>query len=190
MGKKRFNINIENNFEEDLNIYGDIYIQLVVPNNNSIIRSYVNCLYWITNSLYNTSSRNLGYKSKLQEQITNLLKYKIVEFIQNNRDNNKFINKQFPKKKNYFNSELNKFIKRIINTDGNIELYILSILYDFPILLFDKYNNIFKVYLQGKIYDNNFKNFKKTNILKNSIIIKMEFEDNNNVPKNIYSVYY
>ena len=83
---------IENNFEEELNIYGDIYIQLVVPNNNSIIRSYVNCLYWITNSLYNTSSRNLGYKSKLQEQITNLLKYKIVEFIQNNRDNNKFIN--------------------------------------------------------------------------------------------------
>ena len=193
LGKKRFNMNIENNFEEELNIYGDIYIQLVVPNNNSVIRSYVNCLYWITNSLYNTSSRNLGYKSKLQEQITNLLKYKIVEFIQNNRDNtkfSKFINKQFPKKKNYFSSNLNKFIKKTVNTDGSIELYILSILYDFPIILFDKYNNIFKVYLQGKVYDSKFKNFKKNSVLKNSIIIKMEFEDNSNVPKNIYSVYY
>ena len=72
----------------------------MVPNNNSIIRSYVNCLYWITNSLYNTSSRNLGYKSKLQEQITNLLKYKIVEFIQNN--------------KIIINLLINNFLKKII----------------------------------------------------------------------------
>ena len=189
LGRKGSKVNIEDNYEEELNKYGDIYIQMIIPNNNSIIRAYVNCLYWITNSLYNTSSRNLGYNSKLQSQISNLLKYKMVEFIENN-PTNKVILKEFPKNKNYFNSNINKFIKNIVNTTGELELYILSILYDFPIILFDKYNKIYKVYYMGNIFTDKLKNFEKKETLKQSIIIKFEFEENNDIPKNIYSIYY
>ena len=60
---------------------GSQYIQEIVNNNNSIIRAYINGLYWITNPLYHVDNRNLGFKSVLQDKITNIIKVKIINFI-------------------------------------------------------------------------------------------------------------
>ena len=85
IGKRKFyktgkSIEEENN-ENLLEILGDIHIQNIILNNNTILRAFANCYYWINNPLYDISSRNLGYNSELQTQITYIIKAKIIDFI-------------------------------------------------------------------------------------------------------------
>ena len=86
---------------KDLIELGKQLIQEVKNNDNSVIRAYVNSFYWINNPLYDIESRNLGYFSDLQNNITNLFKAYIIDYIQNNiydKDFAKDIEKYFSKK--------------------------------------------------------------------------------------------
>ena len=66
---KNFEINFDENYNELVEL-GNQFNQNIINNKDSVIRAYVNCYYWINNPLYDISSRNLGYNSELQTQIT------------------------------------------------------------------------------------------------------------------------
>ena len=155
IGKRKINNNIINidNEEYILLELGNQYIQEIINNNDTILRAYSNCYYWINNSLYSKESRNLGYNSTLQTQIVYIIKAKIIDFIQNNKNNKKFekLKESFYDKKNFFKSSINKFRKTNVNTDGKIELLVLSYLFPIPIVVYDNYSKVKNLYLQGEI---------------------------------------
>jgi hypothetical protein len=178
---------------------GKQLIQPIIPNKDSIIRAYVNSYYWINNQLYDVESRNLGYTSEFQTNLTYLFKANIIDYIQNiinkvniNSDIKKYLEKYFKDKDNFFDSALNKFRKTSFNTDGRIELFILSYLIPIPIVVYDNYSNVKYIFLQGelKVTDETIKNFTNAKNLNKTIFLKFDYDNSSTIPKNIYSIYY
>jgi hypothetical protein len=198
IGKRQMMIKNNQFIEEDFPELIELGKQLIQPvegNKDSVIRSFVNCFYWINNPLYDDDSRNLGYSSDLQTSIAYLFKANIIDFIQNNRNNqeiNKYLINYFKDEENFFESTINKFRKSSYNTDGKIELFILSHLIDLPIVVYDNYSNVKYLFLQGevKVSDETIKNFTKEDKLNKTVFIKFEYDGSNKIPKNIYSIYY
>jgi hypothetical protein len=184
LGKRKIK-NIENNDIEDkeLVIIGNKGIQEIIPNADSIIRAYANSYYWVNNKLYDNDSRNLGYISELQTKLTYLLKANIIEYMQNNIININSANE------NFFNSSLNKFRKLGVNTDGKMELSVLSKIINIPIIVYDNYYNVKYIYNNGDII---FKpeNFEKFISNKNNIFIKFDFDGSTIIPNRISSIYF
>uniref|UniRef100_A0A6C0EDD6 Early transcription factor VETF large subunit n=1 Tax=viral metagenome TaxID=1070528 RepID=A0A6C0EDD6_9ZZZZ len=203
LGKRQFSKQktVINEFYPELVQLGKQYIQEIIPNKDSLIRAYVNSYYWINNPLYDIESRNLGYNNDLQTTITYLFKANIIDFIQNIIEKNdninsneikKYLKKYFKNNDNFFESTLNKFRKTSLNTDGLIELYILSYLINLPIIVYDNYSNVKSIFLQGEIEINKqtIKNFTSDETKNKSIFIKLNYENLLDIPKNIYSIYY
>ena len=197
IGRKKISkldINIEENYP-NLIEFGTQLIQPVISNQNSIIRAYVNSYYWMQNNLYDKDMRNLKYFSDLQNMLTNLFKANIIDYITTdiqNVDIKKELEKYFDTKNNIFTSTLNRFRKNNNNTDGIVELTILSYIFPYPIVIYDNYNNVKYIFLNGKV-DVNEKTIKKytnENVQYNTIFLKFEYEGNNNIPNKIYSIYY
>ena len=195
---KNINMNkqdIEEDFQELLEL-GKQYIQEIIPNKDSIIRAYINSYYWINNPLYDVESRNLKYTSTLQTSLTYLFKANIIDFIQNNINDDKniksYIEKYFKNNDNFFESSLNKFRKTSFNTDGKVELFILSHLIDIPIVVYDNYSTVKYIFLQGeiKVTDETIKQFTSDKNLNRTIFLKFNFDNSKTIPKNIYSIYY
>ena len=131
----------------------------------------------------------------LQLAMTNLFKANIIDFILNNKNNpeiNKFLIKYFKDDDNFFESTLNKFRKSSYNTDGKIELYILSHLIDLPIVVYDNFLNVKYIFLQGevKVTNETIKNFTSELKLSKTIFLKFEFDGSNKIPKVVSSIYY
>ena len=201
IGKRQFNRNNNDILEQDefpeLIELGKQLLQEIISNKDSIIRAYVNSYYWINNPLYDIESRNLGYFSELQTNLTYLFKANIIDYIQNYLNKGdinvtKYLDKYFKNDKNFFESGLNKFRKLSYNTDGKIELFVLSYLIQIPIVVYDNYSNIKYIFLQGEIPVNSetIKTFTNEKNLNKTIFIKFDFDNSNNIPKNIYSLYY
>jgi hypothetical protein len=195
---KNINMNkqdIEEDFQELLEL-GKQYIQEIIPNKDSIIRAYINSYYWINNPLYDVESRNLKYTSTLQTSLTYLFKANIIDFIQNNINDDKniksYIEKYFKNNDNFFESSLNKFRKTSFNTDGKVELFILSHLIDIPIVVYDNYSTVKYIFLQGeiKVTEETIKQFTSETNLNRTIFLKFNFDNSKTIPKNIYSIYY
>ncbi len=187
---------VEDTYPELIEL-GKQFIQLVIGNKDSIIRAYVNSYYWINNPLYDIESRNLGYLSDLQTSLTYLFKADIIDFIQNNLHKGdpaikKYLENYFKNEQNFFESTLNKFRKTSFNTDGKVELFILSHLIPLPIVVYDNYSNIKYIFLQGEIpvTSENIKTFTSDKNLNKTIFLKFEFDSSNTIPKNINSIYY
>ena len=191
MYKKNNDEEIIEDFPEIIEL-GNQLIQQIVSNKDSIIRAYVNCYYWINNNLFDIESRNLGYYSELQTILTNQFKAKIIDFILNIKKDNKYIKQYFKNNNNFFDSTINKFRKSSYNTDGILELYILSFIIDYRIVVYNNYNNIQYIYLQGNIEVNKetSKTFTSNEFQLNTIFLKFDYDENSNIPKNIYSIYY
>ena len=179
-------------------VLGDQYIQKIINNQDSIIRAYLNCYYWINNPLYDIESRNLNYTSDLQTNLTYIFKAQIIDFIQNsnfmeNEKIKKYLQNYFKKSSNFFESSLNKFRKTSLNTDGMVELFILShLIPTIPIVVYDNYLKVKYIFLQGeiKITDEIINNFTKKSSLNKTIFLKFNYENSLSIPNNIYSIYY
>jgi hypothetical protein len=184
LGKRKIKI-IDNtdNDDKELIIIGDKAIQEIMPNADSIIRAYANSYYWVNNKLYDNQSRNLGYFSDLQTKLTYLLKANIIEYMHNNIININSANESF------FNSSLNKFRKLGVNTDGKMELSVLSKIINIPIIVYDNYYNVKYIYNNGDII---FKpeNFQKFLSNKNNIFIKFDFDGSTTIPNRVSSIYF
>ena len=201
IGKKQFakiKKSIVDDQIPDLIEIGKQLSQEIIPNQDSIIRAFINSYYWINNQLFDKNERNLGYYSYLQTNIMYLFKAKIIDFIQNiyNVKDNKNILNYF---KNYFNNEyyieniLNKLRKTSFNTDGKIELYILSHLINIPIVVYDNYSNIKYIYLQGNIEvnDKTIDKFTNDEVKHKTIFLKFIYDNvEKNIPRQIFSIYY
>ncbi len=200
IGKRQLINKNSNEINEDyleLIELGKQLIQPIVSNKDSILRAYVNCFYWINNPLYDVESRNIGYFSDLQTQLTNQFKAKIIDFIfkiknENNEKYLKYIKKYFNNNEFEFNDALNKYRKQTYNTDGKLELYILSFVIDTRIVVYNNFNVVIGLYLNGEvpITDETIKNFTEEQYRNKTIFIKMDFDGINTIPKNIYSIYY
>lgn len=86
--------------------------------------------------------------------MTNLFKANIIDFILNNQNNeeiNKFLINYFKDDDNFFESTINKFRKSSYNTDGKVELYILSHLTDLPIVVYDNFLNVKYIFYKVKL---------------------------------------
>lgn len=195
IGRKRLSkkddLNIEEDYPELIQI-GNLMKQPIIKNKDSVIRAYSNCLYWINNKLYDIESRNLGYLSELQTQITYLLKAKIIDFILANKDNKKFetqLSKFIDNKGDFFESAINKFRKTTVNTNGMVELLVLSYIFPkYPILLYDNFEEIKFIFNSGKLpvnKDNINKFINKEDVIR----IQFDYENMNEVPNKIYSIY-
>jgi hypothetical protein len=176
---------------------GKQLIQVVIPNKDSVIRAYVNSYYWCKNPLYDTESRNLGYINELQTTLTFLFKAYIIDFVQNSLLKNdikinQYLQKYFKNEDNFFESTLNKFRKTTLNTDGKVELFILSHIIDIPIIVYDNYSNIKYIFLQGEIpvTTETIKQFTVVDKLNKSIFLKFDFDNSSIIPRNIHSIYY
>lgn len=198
IGKRQLTFKTNQIIEDDvpeLVELGKQLIQQIELNKDSIIRAFVNCFYWINNPLYDDDSRNLGYTSDLQTDMTNLFKANIIDFILNNQNNeeiNKFLINYFKDDDNFFESTINKFRKSSYNTDGKVELYILSHLTDLPIVVYDNFLNVKYIFLQGevKVTNETIKNFTSELKLSKTIFLKFEFDGSNKIPKAVSSIYY
>jgi len=197
LGKRRLKQFQVEEEEEEIPTFeqiGTMLIQEVLPNNNSVVRAYVNSYFWINNNLYDNESRNLGYDSKFQVELSNLFKANIIDYLQNNIENIELSNdlKEYFRdpNSNIFYNAIKKFRKNIYNTDSILELIILSYMFPYPILLYNNYNEIIGIFSNGSV---NVNEKTKTKYLENkdkSINIKFYFETNNNIPNKIFSIYY
>jgi hypothetical protein len=134
--------------------------------------------------LYDIESRNLGYYSTLQTDITYLFKANIIDWIQNNTKNKHDTN--------FFESSVNKFRKSSYNTNGIEELKILSMLIPIPIVVYDNFSNVKYLFLQGEVpvTTDSIKNFTSEQKLNKTIFLKFEYDSSSSIPNKIYSIYY
>lgn len=200
IGKRQINKSTNNIIDKsnpELIELGKQLVQEIISNKDSIIRAYINSYYWINNPLYDIMARNIGYVSELQTNLTYIFKANIIDFIQNNLnqgDENvmKYLKQYFKNDDNFFESTLNKFRKTSFNTDGKLELYVLSQLIPNPIVVYDNFSAVKYLYLQGevKITPETIANFTSSDNIHKTIFIKFEFDGTNTIPKTIYSIYY
>ena len=199
LGKRRINKNnskVEEDFPELIK-FSDQFIQEIIPNNDSIIRAYVNGYYWLNNKLYDIESRNLNYSSEIQNKITNLFKANMIDYIQNNIYNTEYSNSikdivDLKESKNFFVSAINKIRKNKINTSGLLELITLSFMFDYSIVVFNNFNNVKYILSNGmvKVNEKTIKKYLEKSRRQNTIFLKFDFEDKNIIPKKIYTIYY
>jgi hypothetical protein len=137
-------------------------IEQLVKKDNGFYRSIINGLYWIKNPLLDTEYRNLGYDSTLQNDIVNLFKGKIIQWLfdENNLQDlySHFNIKSIPQLKEKLVSQ------EAIDSMYRYELYILSEIlnykiivlnqYDEKILEFNKNNNLDIITIKYEIYNN------------------------------------
>lgn len=76
----------------------DAYTQNIILYNYSIIRTYVNGFYWIKHELYTLDARNLGYYSSGQNELVNLFRSLIIDWL-NVPDNVKLLSEMDDKTK-------------------------------------------------------------------------------------------
>lgn len=164
---------------------GNNLSQEIVSNQNSNIRAFINSYYWLKNPLYSKDRRNLGYHSQIQNKLVFLLKAKIIDFVLQYNDKVPNILQKYFDTKHKINGKLMEFAKSPLNTTGDFEFFVLNKLYNIPIIVTNKYNEITKVFNDGKITYKNFKNIS----FKNSIKIKQDITRDVKLPRKIYSIY-
>jgi hypothetical protein len=147
-------------------------IEQLVKTDNGFYRSIINGFYWIKNPLLELEYRNLGYESSLQNDIINLFKGKIIQWLleENNLQKiySKFSIKYIPQMKEKLMSQ------EALDSTYKYELFILS--------------DILKTTIQViNQYDEKILEFKTSTDNKDLITIKYDIY-NDNIVK-FYSIY-
>jgi hypothetical protein len=206
--------------ENPLKDIKDAFTQTVIPYNYSILRAYSNGYYWNKHVLYDSDIRNLGYYSNLQNELINIFRSIIIdwlnlpsniEYLCNLDENTKaIINNPIL----YLNENLNvnkdnvligtidiqkrliinKYIIGLIenNTETNYGLFELFILHKIHLIpLVILLNGVSKYYINNNsIIEINNKDEKTNYLIANNICINMEFNQNISYPFMIDVLYY
>jgi hypothetical protein len=197
IGKKKLGKIIDANYqqineEHSLQDMKDYYVQKVIHNNMSFYRAYANGFYWLQNEYNDNDSKNLGYYSPLQSEMSSYFRGNVINYLIN-EDNEKIIEDNLfehfhtKKKSTYI---INYVVKTASDnntiTDGFVELFIMSIINpDIPIVIYNDSNKILIVFDNGKVikdkdtdkYKNNNKNIniRFTYFLNNPTIGELKY---------------
>jgi len=202
--------------ENPLKDIKDAYTQVIIPYNNSILRAYANGYYWNKHILYEANIRNLGYYSNLQNELINMFKaiiidwlnlpsniyflYNLDESIKSIINNPIFDSAQFIKNDILISSYetqrrliINKYIISIIDNNletnyGLLELFILNKIHLIPIVLL--FNGVPTYFIDNKIIIIDNKDESKNYLISKNICINMEFNQNSSYPFMVDVLYY
>jgi len=207
IGKRKIKNLVEFNYQQlnqefQITDMKEYYLQRIIQNNLTIFRAYVNGYYWLKNKYSDIDTKNLGYYSPLQTELANYFRGTVIEWLNNKKNESKIkiILKYMDLKKSHIPSDyaIKLGENPAFRTNTIPELYILSIINDIPIVVYDDLNNPIYIYDDGLKYDktNNDLNKKDLNkyISKENkhkyINIKMIFISNNQIPDLIETIYY
>ncbi len=167
IGKRKNKIELMQNYEQlnydnPIRDIGNVYIQNIIDNNNTFYRAFANAYYWLLHPFNDNIIRNLGYYSHNQTILSNVYKSQVLDWIVNldNADEIKSISSYTNFKQQYFiskSSDVNTF------TNGLIELYILSKIYNlFVVINNENYDIIHIIHPEKDLF---LKNLKKMMVL-------------------------
>ena len=206
IGKRRGNKHLEVNYlqmniDNPMKDMKNYYLQHIINNNLSIFRAYVNGYYWLKHSYYDINSRNLGYYSQLQTDLSNYFRSLVIDWLQNNKNKN-IIKTDLIKYmgSNKSKDVINDFLIKLgteVNTLTNciVELYILNKIQKIPIIIFDENQTVIYIYDDGLKYhykDNKIMTKKEIDgYIKSvkSIQIRFIFITQNIFPDELYVIY-
>ncbi len=193
--KSARNIEIEN-LENPLENLGNMYVQNIIPNNNSLFRAFSNGFYWLKNPLYDETYRNLGYYSPLQTDMANYIRSAVIDWTKS-RANQKFIKDNLLKHFKVQNDFVKEYVIHISKNSGNAtdyvtELIILSLIYNVTILVYNNFNKLIYVFDNGKFIntDKSLKKYDNMEAKRDAVNLKFIFMGNEKVPVNIQVLYY
>ena len=175
IGKRKLKGIIESNYQQlnqDFPILDmkEYYVQKIINNNLTILRSYVNGYYWIKNEYNDPEIKNLGYYSPSQTELTNYFKGLIIEWIVNKKNNTtlKEIIPYMNLKKSYTISDYAIKLGNSTSYKTNTipELYILSKINNIPIIIYNDMNKPLYVFDNGIKYLDNDELYSKEDIKK------------------------
>jgi hypothetical protein len=189
--------------ENPLKDIKDAFQQSIIPYNYSILRAYCNGYYWIKHSLYATDGRNLGFYSELQNEIINIFRSLIIDWL-NIPDNVDLLENLDDKTKSILKHKLlfvdNRLNKRIlINTYiielmekskesnlGLLEVFILNKIHNISICYM--INGAGKYFINNKIIEikNNDSQYQKSE----NICINIELHSGTSYPYAADIIYY
>ena len=124
IGRRYYNRKTETDFhqlelENPLKDIKDAYTQVIIPYNNSILRAYSNGYYWHKHVLYEPNIRNLGYYSNFQNELINMFKSIIIDWLYL-PSNIYFLYNLDDKIKNIFNNPIFDSAHFLKNDDSNL----------------------------------------------------------------------
>lgn len=205
IGKRKQKNLIETNYQQlnaDFPLINikEYYLQKIIPQNLTIFRAYVNGFYWVKNKLNDIETRNLGYYSPLQTELTNYFKGLVIEWLKNKK-NEKEVNKLIEYMYLKGNSTILDYIIKLGRTSGStsnciVELAALSHINDYIIIVVNDINQPLYIFDGGIKYDYT-KNLnqdiskyldKKTR--NNKINVRLSYSTNNIIPDIIEVLYY
>jgi hypothetical protein len=194
IGRKREKQNEFNymqlNIENPMLMSKDTYIQTIIPDNYSIFRGYSNCYFWINNKYIESESRNLGYYSLLQTELSNYFKSLVIEWMRSEK-HIKLISHDIGKYitiKTTLDDTIRQFAINVLRVEGTttncvVELYVLSKINKIPIIVLNQENEVVYTFSNGMV-DN------KQNVnLEKSIVLRLTTIKGNDIPIKIESIY-
>lgn len=212
IGKRRSQKTQEINYQQ-LNLDNpmrdmkEVFVQNIIANNNTIYRAYSNGFYWLQYAYYDYESRNLGYYSILQTNISNYFKSLVIDWLISPKRHKEIKEVLMPyiSDRNKDNP-LNRLIIDIsseIETVTNcvIELHVLSRRFKSIIYVYDGSNNIVYLFDNGIIYDSvinktfgeindkKFAKYKTPEIKRKAIQMRFGFMHGIEIPESIDVIY-
>lgn len=191
--------------ENPLKDIKDAYIQNIISYNYSILRAYTNGYYWIKHELYTVDTRNLGYYSELQNEIINLFKSIIIDWL-NIPDNIDFLINLDLKTKSIINNPIlfmdkdsnkqliiNNYIVKLMenNIESNLglfELFILKQIHQISIVVL--INGIIKYFISDAIKEINEKTSENKYNKSKNICINLDLSEKSLYPSIVEVIYW
>jgi hypothetical protein len=162
IGKRKLKTLVEFNYQQlnqefQLTDMKDYYLQRIIQNNLTIFRAYVNGYYWINNKYNDPETKNIGYYSPLQTEISNYFRGSVIEWIQNKKNSSK-LNDIIPYMKLKKDKNPETYAIKIgdnpsFRTNTVPELYILSLINNIPIIVYNDLNIPIFIYDSGLKYE-------------------------------------
>lgn len=192
--------------ENPLKDIKDAFVQNIIPFNYSILRAYTNGYYWLKHELYTLDTRNLGYYSDLQNEMINLFRSILIDWLNVpdninyliNLDSNtkKILNNpitnmnQDDNKRLIVNTYIVKLMQNNIESNfGLFELFVLYQIHQIPIVVMFNGNYQYIIKDSVKNIENTIDETKKY-AKPSNICINMDVHELNQYPNMVEIIYW
>lgn len=182
------------NYDNPMMNVGNWYLQKIIDNNNTIFRAFANSYFWLMHPFNDIAYRNIGYYSEIQTNLSNIYKSQVIDWLSDSDNDFKPLF-DYTKYKKIKDLAMKLSTDVYTLTNGIIELFVLSKIYDTVIYVYnDSYNIIYVIHpYDGIVYD-----FRKQNKpfntstyakFKKNIYLKFIYISKNIYPDRIEAMY-